>query len=74
MAAIFYKDEGFSIVGALFVVYNNLASGFSEIVYKHTLEYVSTPLTIPFQRKKEFRVAYKGVFLKHKFYADFLLV
>lgn len=30
MAQILYKDESYAIVGALFDVYNNLGSGFSE--------------------------------------------
>jgi GxxExxY protein len=73
MANILYKDESYTIVGVLFDVYNNLGSGFSEIVYKDALEHEFTQLNIPFQREKEFRVAYKDVFLKHKFYADFVL-
>ena len=28
---------------------------------------------IPFEREKEFKVKYKDVFLKHKFYADFVV-
>ena len=73
MANILYKDESYAIVGALFDVYNNLGSGFSEIVYKDALEYEFTQRNIPFEREKEFKVAYKDVFLKHKFYADFVL-
>lgn len=34
MSKIVYKDESYHIVGVLFEVYNNLGSGFSEIVYK----------------------------------------
>lgn len=73
MANILYKDESYAIIGVLFDVYNNLGSGFSEIVYKDALEYEFTQLNVPFEREKEFRVAYKEVYLKHKFYADFIL-
>lgn len=73
MANILYEDESYAIIGVLFDVYKNLGSGFSEIVYKDALEYEFTQLNIPFEREKEFRVAYKDVFLKHKFYADFVL-
>ncbi|WP_299395490.1 GxxExxY protein [uncultured Gelidibacter sp.] len=73
MANILYKDESYAIVGVLFDVYNNLGSGFSEIVYKDALEYEFTQLHIPFEREKEYQVAYKNVYLKHKFYADFVL-
>ncbi|MFD1163161.1 GxxExxY protein [Hwangdonia seohaensis] len=73
MSKIIYKDESYAIVGALFEVYNNLGSGFSEIVYKDTIEYELRSLNIPFQREKEFGVAYKDALLKHKFYADFVV-
>lgn len=33
MADIIYKDESYTLIGILFEVYNNLGSGFSEIVY-----------------------------------------
>lgn len=46
---------------------------FSEIVYKDALEYEFIQLNISFEREKEFRVAYKSTFLKHKFYADFVV-
>lgn len=66
MSNILYKDESYSFVGVLFDVYNNLGSGFSEIVYKDTIEDELTKLNIQFEREKEFSVAYKDVFLKHK--------
>lgn len=73
MSKIIYKDESYAIVGVLFEVYNNLGSGFSEIVYKDAIEYEFKSLNIPFQREKEFSVAYKDTLLKHKFYADFVV-
>ena len=44
-----------------------------EIVYKDVLEYEFNLSRIPFQREKEYQVAYKDVHLKHKFYADFVM-
>jgi len=73
MANIIYKDESYLIVGCLFEVYNNLGSGFSEIVYKDAIEYEFRLNNIPFEREKEFTVNYKDVTLKHKFYADFVV-
>ncbi|WP_339894268.1 GxxExxY protein [uncultured Algibacter sp.] len=73
MSNIIYKDESYAIVGVLFDVYNNLGSGFSEIVYKDALEYELKKLKIPFQREKEYKVTYKDITLKHKFYADFVV-
>ncbi len=73
MSNIIYKDESYSIVGILFEVYNNLGSGFSEIVYKDAIEYELNTLNIPFKREKEFVVNYKNIILPHKFYADFVV-
>lgn len=73
MSKILYKEESYAIVGALFEVYNNLGSGFSEIVYKDALEIEFERLNIDFQREQEFTVNYKGVILPHKFYADFVI-
>jgi GxxExxY protein len=73
MSNILYKDESYVIVGVLFEAYNNLGSGFSEIVYKDAIEYEFKKLNIPFQREKEFSVSYKEIILKHKFYADFVV-
>ena len=73
MSKIIFKDESYTITGALFDVYNNLGSGFSEIVYKDALEYEFKSRNIQFKREKEFSVTYKDIVLKHKFYADFVV-
>ncbi|MBE9488965.1 MAG: GxxExxY protein [Bacteroidetes bacterium] len=73
MSNIFYKNESYSIVGALFDVYNSLGSGFAEIAYKDALEYEFKLRNINFQREKEFTVTYKDIILPHKFYADFVI-
>ncbi len=68
-----FKEENHQIVGILFEVHKNLGKGFSEIVYKDALEYEFNKNNIPFEREKEFKVKYKDTFLKHKFYADFVV-
>ncbi|WP_423818578.1 GxxExxY protein [Salinimicrobium sp. TIG7-5_MAKvit] len=73
MTDIIYKNESYAIVGALFEVYNNLGSGFSEIVYKDALEYELKNRKNPFTREKEYSVSYKDIVLSHKFYADFVI-
>ena len=73
MSNIIYKNESYIVVGVLFDVYNNLGSGFSEIVYKDALEYEFNRLKIPFKREKEYLVKYKDTILNHKFYADFVV-
>lgn len=68
-----FKEESYQIIGVLFEVHKNLGKGFSEIVYKDALEYEFNKNNIPFEREKEFKVKYKDIFLKHKFYADFVV-
>ncbi len=62
MSNILYKDESYAIVGVLFDVYNNLGSGFSEIVYKDAIEYEFHQLGISFEREKEFELSTKRSF------------
>lgn len=73
MSNILYKNESYSIIGALFDVYNNLGSGFAEIVYKDALEYEFKLRNINYQREKEYTINYKDITLQHKFYADFVI-
>lgn len=73
MSDLLYKDESYEIIGVLFEVYNNLGSGFSEIVYKDAIEYEFKTRNIEFEREKEYRVTYKDTILSHKFYADFVV-
>lgn len=73
MSKVIYKDESYTIIGVLFEVYNNLGSGFSEIVYKDAIEYEFKTQNIPFLREKEYLVNYKDTVLQHKFYADFVV-
>lgn len=73
MTNILHKDESYAIVEVLFEVYNNLGSGFSEIVYKDAIEYELNSKNIYFEREKEYSVTYKDTILSHKFYADFII-
>jgi len=52
-------------------VHNELGHGFLEIVYKDALELVFRQDGIPFEREKPYEVWFRGVLLRHKFYADF---
>ena len=74
MANITYKEESYAIVGCLFDVYNQLGSGFSEIVYKDAIEHEFNLRAIPFEREKQYSVKYKDIILPHKFYADFVVM
>ncbi len=73
MSELIYKKKSYAIIGVLFEVYNNLGSGFSEIVYKDAIEYEFKQLDISFIREKQYNVNYKNITLKHNFYADFVV-
>ena len=68
-----FEKESYEIIGVLYEVYNNLGSGFLEIVYKDAIEYEFKSRNILFEREKEYSVNYKEVELSHKFYADFVV-
>ena len=74
MNDLIYKEESYRIIGCCMEVYNNLGKGFLEIVYKDALEYEFIKSNIPYKREKEFEIKYKEVVLKHKFYADFIVL
>lgn len=73
MEELIYKEESYKIIGILFEVHKNLGKGFSEIVYKDAIEFELKENNIKFEREKEYAVKYKNSFLKHKFYADFVI-
>ena len=74
MPNIIYKTESYALLGVLFEVHNNLGNGFLEIVYKDAIEYELEKSKIFFEREKEYSVKYKETELKHKFYADFVIL
>lgn len=67
-----YKQEVYDIVGAALEVHKTLGMGFTEYVYQDALEVELQKRNIPFEREKHIAVTYKGVVLKHDYYADFL--
>ncbi len=68
-----FAEETYKIIGVLFEVHKTLGKGFSEVVYKDAIEYEFKEQNILFEREKEYTVNYKNTFLKHKFYADFIV-
>lgn len=70
----FYKQkENYQIIGICMEVHRILGPGLLEVVYKDALEIEFRNNNIPFERKKEFAIDYKGNTLPHKFYADFII-
>jgi len=74
MSNYLYEEDTYKIIGALMEVHKNLGKGFSEIVYKDAFEYELKKINFSFEREKEYAVHYKDIILKHKFYADFVLL
>lgn len=69
-----YKEEAYRIIGVCMEVHNQLGPGFLEIVYKDALEYEFQKWNILYEREKENIVHYKDIVLKHKFWADFVIM
>jgi len=73
MNNILYKEQSYQIIGKCIEVHNNLGPGFLEIVYKDALEFEFLNAGIIYEREKKYDVHYKGVILRHKYFADFVL-
>src|SRR5687768_15145182 len=70
MADMIYKEEAYRIVGACFQVYNEMGPGFVEPVYQECLEIELGMQGIPFVRKPELHLTYKGQPLTCKYIQD----
>lgn len=73
MTQLLQRSETFQIIGLCMEVHRLLGSGFSEIVYKDALEAEAAMNNVMIQREKEFSIPYKGIKLKHKYFADFVM-
>ena len=73
MTNIILKDESYKIVGICMEVHSELGCGFKEIIYKDALEIEFANHEIPYEREKLFKIEYKGMTLKHKYAADFIV-
>lgn len=67
------QDETEKIIGLAIEVHKILGPGFLEIVYNDALEHEMNVNDYLFRREYEYRVPYKEIILKHKFYADFVV-
>jgi GxxExxY protein len=73
MSEPIYKEESFKIIGLCMEVHRELGKGHDEVVYKDALEYEFGQAQIPFAREKEYRIQYKTIILRHKYFADFVV-
>lgn len=64
--------ERYDIVGAALEVHKILGPGFSEYVYQDALEIEFQERGIPYEREVRIVAEYKGIALKHDYFADFI--
>ena len=69
---ILFKEESYSIQGAVFEVYKEIGSGFLEAVYQECLSKEFKLRNIPFIAQPEMQVAYKGELLNLFYKPDFI--
>lgn len=74
MSELIYKEEAFQIIGCCMEVHRELGKGHNEVIYKDALEIEFARKQIAFAREKEYTIAYKGVVLPHKYFADFVML
>jgi GxxExxY protein len=74
MSELIYKAESFQIIGLCMEVHRELGKGHDEAVYKDALEFEFAQNRIPFSREKEYQIHYKTIILRHKYYADFVVL
>ncbi len=69
-----YKEESYKIIGLCMEVHAELGKGHDEVVYKDALEFELAQHQMPFSREKEYLIRYKAIVLRHKYYADFVIL
>ncbi|MFO1006572.1 MAG: GxxExxY protein [Planctomycetaceae bacterium] len=69
---ILFKDEVYSIQGAIFEVYREMGCGFLEAVYQECLEREFLLRGVPFRAQPELCLTYKDAVLKQYYRPDFI--
>lgn len=72
MTEIVYKDESYAIIGACFEVYNEMGTGFVELVYQECLEIELRDREIPFVPQSSLELRYKNKILEQTYKPDFI--
>jgi GxxExxY protein len=67
------KSETELIIGIAIEIHKMLGHGFLEIVYKDAFELEFNNRKVSYEREKEYLIFYKGIILRHRFYADFIV-
>ena len=68
-----YKEEVFQLIGFCMEVHQELGKGYDEVIYKDALVVDLCRAQIPFSREKNYQITYRGVVLRHCYYADFVI-
>jgi GxxExxY protein len=66
-------QEGFELMGAAFEVHNIQGGGLLEEIYQQSLELELKMRSIPFHRKQELTVYYKGTELEKRYIPDLFI-
>ncbi len=69
---LLFKEECYSIQGAVFEVYREMGCGFLEAVYQECLETELVRRGIPFVAQQELKLFYKGDELKQCYRPDLI--
>ena len=69
---VLYREECYTIQGAVFEVYREMGCGFLEAVYQECLEKELTLRSVPFVPQKELRLFYKEEPLQQTYKPDFI--
>lgn len=73
MTELYYKKESYEIVGLCMEVHKILGKGHNDSLYKDAVEYELVHNSIPYVKRKKFRVKYKDVILPHVYVTDFII-
>ena len=69
---IIYKEECFTIQGAVFEVYREMGHGFLESVYQECMARELKDRGVPFSAQPELQLLYKGQPLEQRYKPDFI--
>lgn len=72
MAELLFKDESYTIQGAIFEVSRVMGAGFLEAVYQECLAREFARMNVPFVAHQELVLSYKGKSLAQTYRPDFV--
>jgi len=68
-----FAEEGYALMGAAFEVHNVLGGGLAEEIYQQSLELELGLRRLPYRRKQQLQVYYKGALLDTTYIPDFVV-